>query len=172
MEPTDIQMFWCSSLELLGHVGENSLLHLITEQREERSSLCWPQASWLGAQTMCWIRFGQVWCCISRLFSSVRDQTVRTEFLAWHVPSQLLLTALCVWMKNACFTNQGPVCEMSVYSYLKVIMFCSADGAEQSPPFIFLQCRTGGLACCSSWGHKESDTTERLNWTMWEGNLM
>ena len=23
----------------------------------------------------------------------------------------------------------------------------------------------GGLACCSSWGHKESDTTERLNWT-------
>ena len=23
----------------------------------------------------------------------------------------------------------------------------------------------GGQACCSSWGHKESDTTERLNWT-------
>jgi len=23
----------------------------------------------------------------------------------------------------------------------------------------------GGLACCSSWGRKESDTTERLNWT-------
>ena len=22
-----------------------------------------------------------------------------------------------------------------------------------------------GLACCSSWGHKESDTTEGLNWT-------
>ena len=28
----------------------------------------------------------------------------------------------------------------------------------------------GGLACCSSWGRKESDTTERLNWT--ELNLM
>ena len=25
--------------------------------------------------------------------------------------------------------------------------------------------RQGGLACCSSWGHKESDMTERLNWT-------
>ena len=24
----------------------------------------------------------------------------------------------------------------------------------------------GGLACCNSWGHKESDTTERLNWMM------
>ena len=23
----------------------------------------------------------------------------------------------------------------------------------------------GGLACCHSWGHEESDTTERLNWT-------
>ena len=23
----------------------------------------------------------------------------------------------------------------------------------------------GGLACCDSWGHKEPDTTERLNWT-------
>ena len=23
----------------------------------------------------------------------------------------------------------------------------------------------GGLECCNSWGHKESDTTEQLNWT-------
>ena len=23
----------------------------------------------------------------------------------------------------------------------------------------------GGLACCSPWGHKESDVTEQLNWT-------
>ena len=23
----------------------------------------------------------------------------------------------------------------------------------------------GGLVCCDSWGHKESDMTERLNWT-------
>ena len=23
----------------------------------------------------------------------------------------------------------------------------------------------GGLVCCNSWGHKESDRTERLNWT-------
>ena len=23
----------------------------------------------------------------------------------------------------------------------------------------------GGLACCDPWGHKESDTTEQLNWT-------
>ena len=26
----------------------------------------------------------------------------------------------------------------------------------------------GDLACCDSWGRKESDTTERLNWTDWE----
>ena len=31
----------------------------------------------------------------------------------------------------------------------------------------------GGLACCNSWGRKESDTTERLNWIDYEiiGNL-
>ena len=25
----------------------------------------------------------------------------------------------------------------------------------------------GGLACCNSWGRKEADTTEQLNWTDW-----
>ena len=25
----------------------------------------------------------------------------------------------------------------------------------------------GGLACCDSWGRKESDTTEKLNWLNW-----
>ena len=25
--------------------------------------------------------------------------------------------------------------------------------------------REGGLVCCSPWGHKETDRTERLNWT-------
>ena len=25
----------------------------------------------------------------------------------------------------------------------------------------------GNLACCSPWGHKESEMTERLNWTDW-----
>ena len=27
--------------------------------------------------------------------------------------------------------------------------------------------RQGSLVCCGSWGHKESDTTELLNWTEW-----
>ena len=26
----------------------------------------------------------------------------------------------------------------------------------------------GGLACCNSWGRKESDMTEQLNWTDWD----
>ena len=29
----------------------------------------------------------------------------------------------------------------------------------------------GGLACCGSWGHKELDTTEWLNWTELKENL-
>ena len=30
----------------------------------------------------------------------------------------------------------------------------------------------GGLACCDSWGRKESDTTERLNWTELNPNFI
>ena len=30
----------------------------------------------------------------------------------------------------------------------------------------------GGLACCDSWGCKESDTTEQLNWTNWTPMLV
>ena len=33
---------------------------------------------------------------------------------------------------------------------------------EQAPGVVD---RQGGLACCSPWGHKELDTTERLKWT-------
>ena len=30
----------------------------------------------------------------------------------------------------------------------------------------------GGLACCSPWGCKESDTTEWLNWTEWNTSFL
>ena len=30
----------------------------------------------------------------------------------------------------------------------------------------------GGLACCDSWGRKELDTTERLNWTELKGDFL
>ena len=30
----------------------------------------------------------------------------------------------------------------------------------------------GGLACCDSWGRKESDTTEWLNWTEFQGRVI
>ena len=30
----------------------------------------------------------------------------------------------------------------------------------------------GGLPCCSSWGSKRSDTTEKLNWTDWFTSLL
>ena len=38
----------------------------------------------------------------------------------------------------------------------------NGDESEQAPG---VGDRQGGLACCSPWGCKESDTTERLNWT-------
>ena len=43
------------------------------------------------------------------------------------------------------------------------------DGMTDSMDVVFGELGVGdgqrGLACCDSWGRKESDTTERLNWT-------
>ena len=37
------------------------------------------------------------------------------------------------------------------------------DGITDSMDVSLGELRQGGLACCDSWGGKESDTTERLN---------
>ena len=39
------------------------------------------------------------------------------------------------------------------------------DGITDSMDMSFGKLQQGGLVCCSPGGHKESDTTERLNWT-------
>ena len=39
------------------------------------------------------------------------------------------------------------------------------DSMEVSLSELWVGDGQGGLACCDSWGCKESDTTERLNWT-------
>ena len=39
-------------------------------------------------------------------------------------------------------------------------------GNEQGGLALGVGNEQGGLACCNSWGCKESDMTERLNWTM------
>ena len=45
-------------------------------------------------------------------------------------------------------------------------LWLDGHGFEQTPG---VGDRQGGLECCDSWGHKESDTTERLNWTELNG---
>ena len=41
---------------------------------------------------------------------------------------------------------------MTHYSYLEVLELLNSKDGQ------------GSLACCSPWGHKESDMNERLNW--------
>ena len=38
------------------------------------------------------------------------------------------------------------------------------DGITDSMDMSLSELQVGGLECCNSWGRKESDTTERLNW--------
>ena len=81
------------------------------------------------------------------------------------------------------------LCRVSLYIYLPHILHSSLDGrlgcchimAIVNPAAVSVTChvsfwiimvstpgvgdRQGGLACHDSWGRKESDTTERLNWT-------
>ena len=56
-------------------------------------------------------------------------------------------------------TLSAKVCLVKAMVFPVVMYGCefewtAGDGDEQ-----------GGLVCCNSWGHKESDTTEWLNWT-------
>ena len=53
-----------------------------------------------------------------------------------------------------------------LYIYIFIFMFYILVGDGQ-----------GGLVCCDSWGRKESDTTEQLNWTNmyyipWKANII
>ena len=42
---------------------------------------------------------------------------------------------------------------------------CITDSMDKSLGKLWVGDGQGSLACCDSWGRKESDTTERLNWT-------
>ena len=84
---------------------------------------------------------------------------------------------IVLWIKNVIWSYRSWI---SAYFFLLMFLYClvvwlcltlqpqglgsrldgresewtTGDGDEQ-----------GGLACCDSWGHKESDMTVRLNWT-------
>ena len=63
------------------------------------------------------------------------------------IPSQLHITL---------FLNTCSVCMLLRFYRLDEHEFEQALGVGDGQ---------GSLVCCSPWGHKESDTTERLNWT-------
>ena len=53
-------------------------------------------------------------------------------------------------------------------AYLRLLIFLPAiliPACAPSSPAYGVGDEQGGLACCSSWGHKELDMTEQLNWT-------
>ena len=57
------------------------------------------------------------------------------------------------------------------FTFQQILMISGMDGSRNPKKqhgfgwTLGVSDEHGGLACCSSWGGKESDTTERLNWT-------
>ena len=57
-------------------------------------------------------------------------------------------------------------CCLFIFRSLKILQKALIkSGNFERFNFMFRWSGQGGLACCDSWGHKESDTTEWLNWT-------
>ena len=86
-------------------------------------------------------------------------------------PSCFLSSWACItdWLRLGGLTNRNLFSHLprDCMSKIKVLAGLispetSSFGLQMAPG---VGNRQGGLACCDSWGHKESDTTERLNWT-------
>ena len=70
----------------------------------------------------------------------------------------VLITASCLMSQTSAHTSSGILSdEMAGWHH-----WLNKHESEWTPGVGDGQ---GGLACCDSWGHKESDMTEWLNWT-------
>ena len=72
----------------------------------------------------------------------------------------LLWALLFLYLQHFCYNLLDYIV---LFTYVfDIKLRTSQDGHE--PEWTPRDSRQGGLACCNSWGRKESDTTERLNW--------
>ena len=94
------------------------------------------------------------------MFENDADRKLCGEFLCMAVRGQNTLKPTWGVQTFRLLCAFISVC-MFAFSATKIILTWTILGG-----FIYLSIDgQGGLACCNSWGRKESDTTERLNWT-------
>ena len=83
-----------------------------------------------------------------------------SELLKWHQWSWITPTGTnIIAMKRYEIFQEGPSTEDEMVGWHHRL---HGHKFEQGPGVGDGQ---GSLACCTPWGHRESDTTERLNWT-------
>ena len=81
------------------------------------------------------------------------------------LPLFLLVFVLCSYLSSWCFqTGQASNLNLTRIYIFRVRWHHRLDGHEFEWT-LGVGDGQGCLACCSSWGRKESDTTEQLNWT-------
>ena len=63
------------------------------------------------------------------------------------------MSLVCSWPKFQCSSCLNKCFHRSWQDDYRIYMWMQSDDGQ------------GGLVCCRPWGRKESETTERLNWT-------
>ena len=116
----------------------------------------------------CWRRLLRVPCTAGRSNQSILKEIspgCSLEGLFWSLKSNTLATwceELTYWKRLWCWRDWGQ--EKGMTENEMAGWHHRLDGHE-SEWTLGVGDGQGGLACCESWGCKESDTTQWLNWT-------
>ena len=124
------------------------------------------------------------------IYSMEKEMATHSIILVWEIPrteesgglqsrgsEELDMTQR--WNNNRCLFKRGILISRKksklVLLFKELYNVVWTSFPEPSPILlllVFVGDGQGGLACCDSWGRKESDTTERLNWTELNLTLM
>ena len=101
------------------------------------------------------------------LFAGILSYSCYTLWMMWLVLLVLEYFQYHIFDYHNCYLNEPILSSLCLFGKCKLVTSISLVSNPNYHWLLFLHyllIQQGGLACCNSWGHKESDTTE-LNWT-------
>ena len=101
------------------------------------------------------------------LFAGILSYSCYTLWMMWLVLLVLEYFQYHIFDYHNCYLNEPVLSSLCLFGKCKLVTSISLVSNPNYHWLLFLHyllIRQGGLACCNSWCHKESHTTE-LNWT-------